>query len=814
MPGVERAASRNRRTLTRSVLVVVLFLALFAGALVWRLALINASFALQKDFLATSRLNGDLLRLDFQSAESPAPRDPAFDRLAAQLAARAEAAGVPDAQRYVTGMRTSHERGAHARFLAVSNALRSALDVRLSGAETKTREGFFGLTAFMLVAGGIVAWLLIEGPRRRLRLLEQIDAEQTIIESIPQMVWTKDENGRNDYCNQRFIDFMNVTMDEFVNNSWVVCHPDDVERGQAVWRASVAAGRAYETELRLAPKGVAAYRWFLVRAVPLRDASGRVVKWYGTTTDIDAQKRALEAMDFLAQSSSQLAGAEDVGTVLDRLSRASLEGLAEMSIFDVEEEDGSFRRLVLGASHVPASVLEATRAFDAPRAGEPHPIARAMAGGETIYVPAVDEDFVRRAVTPEARQDAWRSIRITSMIAVPLVVPGRVIGALTLVRLGPSAPFETPEVTIVEEVARRAAVAIENIRLREREGRAARDMQMFADMGAAISGAVGVRETIDAAIAFLVPARADRASIEPDDAAADASTAAETESTIAVPIVAGSMHGTMRVQMTGGRAFSRHDAAFFAEFARRLAPAIANAELSERDRIVARSFQEAALPASLPLVAGLRFDAMYEAGKTEALVGGDWYDVFALADGRIVVSIGDVAGSGLAAAVTMAGVRQSIRGAAHVRADPGVMLDAAQRVLNDDTGRFVTAFVGVIDPRTASLTYGSAGHPPPLLRLAGGAVEELTGNGVPLGVNGGASATERTIDLPAASLLVLYTDGLIEATRDIIAGERQLRAVLGEEKVYAAELPARILHDRMLANGSRDDVAILTIRRV
>ena len=254
-------------------------------------------------------------------------------------------------------------------FIATSAQLASAIQTRSNEGNVKTRADFVVLTSATLLAGCIVVWLLIEEPRRRMRLLEQIEAEQAIIEKIPQMVWTKDAEGRNDYCNARFLDYMNFTREEFVNNSWIVAHPDDVERGQTVWRASVAAGRAYETELRLAPKGVAAYRWFLVRAVPLRDASGRVVKWYGTTTDIDAQKRALEAMDFLAQSSSQLAGAEDVGTVLDRLSRASLEGFAEMSIFDVEEEDGSFRRLVLGASHVPASVLEATRAFDAPRAG-------------------------------------------------------------------------------------------------------------------------------------------------------------------------------------------------------------------------------------------------------------------------------------------------------------------------------------------------------------------------------------------------------------------------------------------------------------
>jgi PAS domain S-box-containing protein len=121
------------------------------------------------------------------------------------------------------------------------------------------------------------------------------DAEEsffrTLAEMIPQMVWTKDANGLNDYCNRRFIEYMGVTMDEFIHNSWIVAHPDDVERGQRVWREAVASGSPYETELRLRPKDRAEYRWFLVRAVPQLDADGRVCKWYGTTTDIDGQKR-------------------------------------------------------------------------------------------------------------------------------------------------------------------------------------------------------------------------------------------------------------------------------------------------------------------------------------------------------------------------------------------------------------------------------------------------------------------------------------------------------------------------------------------
>jgi GAF domain-containing protein len=432
---------------------------------------------------------------------------------------------------------------------------------------------------------------------------------------------------------------------------------------------------------------------------------------------------------------------------------------------------------------------------------------------------------------------------------------------------------------VTEEVARRAAVAIDNIRLSRREELAARNLKAFADMGESIAESIGLRETLDAAIHVVVPARADwafinlvdergdlrlaaiyhpdtakrervatrigevyafadsvhgaaaevirtkspvyREKIEYADAAAnvnlpvlDALWSAGVASFIVVPLFSGSVvRGTVHLcRQTDDCKFTRADVEFFQEFARRLAPAIANAELFERERRVARSFQDAALPQRLPTLQGFAFSAIYEAGKAEALVGGDWYDAFPLVDGRIVVSIGDVAGSGLSAAVTMASVRQAIRGAAHAKAGPSGMLDAADWALDDPERRFVTAFVGVIDPVTSTITYQCAGHPPPVLRLPDGSVAELASGGLPLGLRTGGDASPLTAELPAGSMLVLYTDGLVESSHDILEGEARLRAALVDGTVVRAENPAQMLHDLILVNGSRDDVAILTVK--
>jgi len=235
----------------------------------------------------------------------------------------------------------------------------------------------------------------------------------------------------------------------------------------------------------------------------------------------------------------------------------------------------------------------------------------------------------------------------------------------------------------------------------------------------------------------------------------------------------------------------------------------------EREHRASAAFQEAALPSRMPTIPGMRFMAIYRAAKAEALVGGDWYDAFRLDDGRIVLSIGDVMGSGLLAAVTMGAVRQAMRGAAQILAEPIDILDAADRALrSEQPDGIVTAFVAVLDPITLILTYASAGHPPPLLRSASGQIIALSGSGLPLGLRAiqtGEPEPHRSIRLDDSSLIVLYTDGLIEATRDIMAGENSVREALASNEVWNAVNPAAAISDHVLEEVV-DDVAILTIR--
>ena len=233
----------------------------------------------------------------------------------------------------------------------------------------------------------------------------------------------------------------------------------------------------------------------------------------------------------------------------------------------------------------------------------------------------------------------------------------------------------------------------------------------------------------------------------------------------------------------------------------------------ENERLVAERFQDAALPRELPQVCGVHFSAYYSAGQSVANIGGDWYDALALEDGRVVISIGDVCGSGLDAAVAMAHVRQVIRGVAHIHPDPQMMLDAANRNLHaEDSGRMVTAFVGVLDAVTSQLTYANAGHVPPLLRLPDGSVHELRAGDLPLGVLP-VSPASHDVAFPAGASLVLYTDGLTEYARDAIAAQHQLEQLLEQGDVLRERDPAKAIFAKVVHGVAVDDVAILVVRR-
>jgi PAS domain S-box-containing protein len=137
------------------------------------------------------------------------------------------------------------------------------------------------------------------------------DRIRLIIDTIPIMAWSLRPDGIVDFLNQRWLDYAGMSLEEYVKEPAAPIHPDDARIAFEGWNVNMPIGMAYEAELRLR-RADGEYRWFLVRTVPLFDERGHIVKWYGTSTDIEDHKRAEEK---LRRSESQLAEAQRISHV-------------------------------------------------------------------------------------------------------------------------------------------------------------------------------------------------------------------------------------------------------------------------------------------------------------------------------------------------------------------------------------------------------------------------------------------------------------------------------------------------------------------
>ncbi len=349
------------------------------------------------------------------------------------------------------------------------------------------------------------------------------------------------------------------------------------------------------------------------------------------------------------------------------------------------------------------------------------------------------------------------------------------------------------------------------------ERRLAASLRLLVAASRELATSFDYAQTLTAVGRLVVPAFADGFSVDVDEGeirTTVARTGRVDDAAHTVPLIARGKHlGALRVSGAALLRDAESGLELWDELALRVAVSVDAAQVYAREHHVADTLQRALLPERLPVDDRLAFDAAYLPGAEEAIVGGDWYDAFRLPDGRIAFSIGDVAGHGLRAAIVMGEVRQAFRAAALNPNSPSLVLERANTIVNMRANPvMVTAMFGIVDPREGTVTYASAGHPAPVLALPGGAVTVLPKDGVPLGIVDRIDASDWTFTLPPGALFAVYTDGLIEYSRDIVEGERRLLEAVREGVTRADAEPARALVARVFAHaGNTDDVATLTV---
>jgi PAS domain-containing protein len=287
-------------------------------------------------------------------------------------------------------------------------------------------------------------------------------------------------------------------------------------------------------------------------------------------------------------------------------------------------------------------------------------------------------------------------------------------------------------------------------------------------------------------------------------------------SAISTPLLAGQGPlGVIALYRGAGRPpFTGTDVSMVEELGRRLAVGLANTDTFAREHAIAETLQRSLLPDALPQIPGLDLAVRYLPATEGASVGGDWYDAFPLADGRVGLVIGDVAGHNIASASTMGQVRSLLRAYAIDDPEPGRALqrtNAAVAQLLPDA--LATVVYAVLDPATGDLAYANAGHPPPIITTVGPPEYLDDAAGIMLGACTTAVFTTGHRRLRPGGRLLCYTDGLIEdRRRDIGEGLTALAETLRRSRPGSAEQTCAIVQAALVGTARQDDICLLTAR--
>lgn len=278
-------------------------------------------------------------------------------------------------------------------------------------------------------------------------------------------------------------------------------------------------------------------------------------------------------------------------------------------------------------------------------------------------------------------------------------------------------------------------------------------------------------------------------------------------------LVDGRTLGVLHVGTKGPSGFEREDLLLLRLAASRVAAALERAQAHEQEHRIAETLQRSLLPKVLPAMPGMEAAARYVPATAAVTVGGDWYDAFALDDGSVGITVGDAVGHGVAAAAAMGRLRDVLRAYATDGLGPAETLARLNKMsCRDGEDVFATVVYGILNPDRTALRMASAGHPPPLLRGPDGTVTRLEGGrSLPIGASPDAVYEEAAVAIEIGSLLLFYTDGLVERRNESIdTGIDRLASHMAASQATVGEVADRIIN--ALADAEHtDDVVLVAV---
>ena len=295
---------------------------------------------------------------------------------------------------------------------------------------------------------------------RALRASEQ--RYRDLADAMPLVVWTAQPNGELNYYNQRWFDYTGLTLEQTSGAGWQpVLHPDDLQNSVQLWNAAVRTGQPYEIEYRW-QRADGSYRWQLGRAVAVRDTDGQIAHWVGTGTDIEEQKQAEDQQRLLAEASVLLVNSLDYESMLTQLTRLVVPRLADWCAIHILDND-NIRRLAFTHNDPAIQALVGDRPERYPLdPSAQHIVSQVLRSGEPELYSEVPDTLLVAAARDDEHLQMLRTLVFRSYMCLPMVARGHTLGTITLATAESGRCYGPAELTFGEDLASRAAIALDN----------------------------------------------------------------------------------------------------------------------------------------------------------------------------------------------------------------------------------------------------------------------------------------------------------------------------------------------------------------
>ena len=318
------------------------------------------------------------------------------------------------------------------------------------------------------VLGVVLIFRDVSARRKDEERLRQSEAQfRRLADALPHIVWTARPDGFIDHYNERWYEFTGFSRGEYGDESWKpILHPEDVQRCLDTYYGCVLSGDLYRIEYRFKDRRTGGYRWFLGQAYPVRDEQGRIVRWFGTCTDIDVTKRAEQSSRFLADASATLAELADYESTLHKVASLAVPAFADWCTVDVREAGGTMRRLAV--VHADPSkvqlVHEIFRRYP-PKPSATHGVMKVMRTGESDWMARIPEPLLAALTKDEEHLRLVHELELGSYICAPLKSRTTTHGVLTFATAESGRTYDAADLVAAEDLAHRTAIAIENAKL-------------------------------------------------------------------------------------------------------------------------------------------------------------------------------------------------------------------------------------------------------------------------------------------------------------------------------------------------------------